>query len=258
MLDDNDFIHAKFDNTEDHNGPFHLVLIVSTPRSGSTMLSSLLYENGIGLPHEYVQPYSYLQLISKRAQKDDGPPDFEKLADFLIRKRTRNGYLSINIHGHHYQNWIRLKPFLIDRSGCVPRACLHINRLSFIDQAVSYYIAHATGNWGNFSKNAGRPSIAMDIQKFDKLAERLLSLRAMADQIFMSERIGYLSSESICYEQALGWTIPVLERIFDRRFRGRPRTFRSNGEAKREVKKAVSRESELLKTLGLQGLVTGG
>ncbi|MCB1671788.1 MAG: Stf0 family sulfotransferase [Gammaproteobacteria bacterium] len=149
-----DLIHAGFDR--DFGVPTTDILIVfSTPRSGSTLLCELLYRNGLCLAHEYFQERYYLPILASRWQCSDGRRlDKSGFISSLLKFRTlSNGWLGINLHGEHLKTFLKLESLLPD----ITFHYLHIQRRDSISQAVSYEIAAQTGQWSGHFKPGREP-----------------------------------------------------------------------------------------------------
>jgi LPS sulfotransferase NodH len=164
----NDFIDAQYDADRDVVTTDVLV-ILSTPRSGSTLLCELLRLNDVCLPHEYFQPGQYLPLLADRGGCVDGEElNAAKYVAALRRYRTfANGWLGINLHGSHLE--------LFDRLGDHLKGTrihyLHLVRRDVLAQAVSYHIASQTGQWS--SEFSARHSPEYDFSKIENRLQRI-------------------------------------------------------------------------------------
>lgn len=141
-----DFINEQFDLNSGKELT-DILFILSTPRSGSTLFSELIYKNSICIPHEYFQTAQYLPLLASRwgcidAQKLNKTLYMEK----LIQHRTSaKGWLGINLHGKHLNTFTKLLTLLPDAR----KHYVHIMRQDEISQAVSYEIATQTKKWSS-------------------------------------------------------------------------------------------------------------
>ncbi|MBB4284621.1 Stf0 family sulfotransferase [Roseospira goensis] len=139
-----DFVNAAFDAAAD-TPPSDLLVILSTPRSGSTLLCDLLYRAGVCVAHEYFQPFQYLPALAARwGAHRDGRVDLPAYAAALRRHRTGpGGWLGVNLHGHHLPVFLRIEEAFADLR---PHYVL-LRRRDTVAQAVSYHIARTTGAW---------------------------------------------------------------------------------------------------------------
>ena len=148
----NDFISPAYDrNCED--GLKSIYLILSTPRSGSTLLCDLIHNAGGPLGHEYFQHHGYIQCLASRWEclHDETSILPEKFIAMLIRNRCFNGSLCINLHGSHIKTFMQFAPF-------IPQCELKIiflKRNRIIRQATSFAIASHTKAWSSAYKAAG-------------------------------------------------------------------------------------------------------
>jgi trehalose 2-sulfotransferase len=166
----NDFVNVQYDT--DHGVPTSDALVIlSTPRSGSTLLCELLRLNDVCLPHEYFQPAQYLPLFAHRWEcVQAGALDELRYVTKLRRHRTfLNGWLGINLHGSHLAHFVRMAHGF---SG-VRLHYVHLLRRDVIAQAVSYHIASETAQWS--SEFTSSKSSEYD---FLKIQKRLLRVQA--------------------------------------------------------------------------------
>ncbi|MBT8145246.1 MAG: Stf0 sulfotransferase family protein [Gammaproteobacteria bacterium] len=144
-----DLVNEKFD--QDFAAPTTDILIIfSTPRSGSTLLCELLLKNSVCIAHEYLQSRQYLPLLGIRWGCVSGSGltgktlDLKRYADCLLRYRTlENGWFGLNLHGEHLKNYLKIEGLLPD----VKFHYLQILRKDIVSQAVSYEIASQTDQW---------------------------------------------------------------------------------------------------------------
>lgn len=142
-----DFINAQFDidyevETTD------LLLILSTPRAGSTLLADYIYKNQLCLAHEYFQPFDYLPMLANRWNCiKENKLDKNNYLEKLLRFRTlSNGWLGINLHGNHLKVYSKFENLLSH----VNKHYIHIVRRDLMSQAVSYELASQTGQWSSY------------------------------------------------------------------------------------------------------------
>lgn len=172
ILPDGDYASEAFD-TDHQVERNHLVLIYSTPRSGSTWLCSLFHEAGICTPHEYFQPAQYRPALQRRWGAREG--DDTAFAQKLVQKRIGpRGTLGVNLHATHIHDWLRAAPNFGDF-----RKVSHIFlwRSNQISQAVSYFIANETRQWSA----AFGPVTQYPTYDIDRIQRRLSLLNASED-----------------------------------------------------------------------------
>lgn len=164
-IPEGDFIDRQYD--VDHSQELKgLFFLLSTPRSGSTMICDLLYKSGFCLTHEYFQPSDYLPILSDRwgCIKAD-TLDKEMFVKQLIRFRTlKSGWLGLNLHGHHLPIFYNFKEYFPDTE----RIFVRLRRRDIIAQAVSYEIARQTGKWSSEFQ-----SDVQAIYSFDNIKSRI-------------------------------------------------------------------------------------
>ncbi|KHT60318.1 hypothetical protein RJ44_04575 [Alteromonas macleodii] len=145
-----DLISESWD-TEKVNFPKKLIVLLSTPRSGSTYLCHKLIENKTCVAHEYFQPFEYMLIAGDRwGCHDLDGINLVKYVKQLINKRTTdNGILGVNLHGHHlpyFESVLNLLPFS-------DISYIHLERREKLSQAISYEIASQSNNWSSQFKN---------------------------------------------------------------------------------------------------------
>jgi len=147
-----DLVDAQFD-VDYGRATTDVLLILSTQRSGSTLLADLIRQSRWCLPHEYFQPYQYLPILADRwGCIENGLLDKQVYLDNLFRFRTSpSGWLGINLHGVHLQTFARFGDF----SRNLKMHYVHLQRKDLIAQAVSYEIASQTGKWSSLFEGSG-------------------------------------------------------------------------------------------------------
>jgi len=145
ILPEDDFANGQFDR-DVGTPPRTLLLILSTPRSGSTLACDLLHQAGVCTAHEYFQPYQIRPAMIHRwglTEEDDAG-----YCAALARYRTSpNGVLGINLHLHHLKYFERAGHCLPDTIRTV--RYMWVSRRDKVAQAVSYEIARQTGQWSS-------------------------------------------------------------------------------------------------------------
>ena len=168
MIPTGDLAHISFENVG--YCASETILLISTPRSGSTMLSSSIDVLDGGPMAEYCQPHQiipYLMKMRPQIKKGDklNPPAYAK---YLITLRSGEAKkLCINIHASHIEIMQTLQPYL----PTITRKFLLFRR-NIIEQSISYYIASVTGCWSsNYNSK-------VDVVPFDppEITKKLLSI----------------------------------------------------------------------------------
>ena len=172
-----DFTSESWD-TKQLTAPKKLIVLLSTPRSGSTYFCQRLLEKKVCIAHEYCQPFEYILIAGERwGCQDEHGINLASFTKNLVNKRTTdNGILGINLHGHHppyFESILDLLPF-------PDITYIHIERREKLNQAISYEIASQSNNWSSEFKNDiklkyNRENIKRKLDKLDSI-NRLITL----------------------------------------------------------------------------------
>lgn len=192
MVPEGDLAHIKYE-TRGFKAS-QTIILVSTPRSGSTMLSADIDHLDGGPMAECCQPFQIIPyLMSMRPQITDGDKlDLAAYANYLVTTRSgRSEKLFINIHASHVDIFKKLQVYLPP----VSKTFLLFRR-DVIAQAVSYYIASKTGQWSSSYVNNGS-----SVPFFpNEITGKLLTV---CEGAFKNYNAFSASSESIFYEDYL-------------------------------------------------------
>ena len=173
-----DLVDAAYDHQGEPAPTTDVLIVFSTPRSGSTWLCELLLANQSCIAHEYFQPAQYLPLLAQRWGCLAGNAlDEAAYVGSLRRFRTcRNGWLGINLHGSHLSYYARMERHL----GALPIHYVHLVRRDAIAQAISYHVASHSGAWSSqFDKGEAPPyDYARIARKLAQLQSQNLSIQA--------------------------------------------------------------------------------
>lgn len=149
------YLQTKFEYLESgqRNFPFRKqgasfrYLLLTTPRTGSTMVSEMLYAAGVaGDPQEYLS-YGYTRAwLQSRPDKIDAFRIREYLRELETRKTSPNGIFGIHVH------FLQLQPFFNESERLVGflksfDQIICITRVDKIAQAVSWWRARTTQVW---------------------------------------------------------------------------------------------------------------
>lgn len=200
-----DFINGQFDLSEE-NRLTNLLVILSTPRSGSTFLSDLLDKNNICLPHEYFQPAQYLPMLAKRWHCiENGKLNKQLYVKNLVRFRTSpSGWLGINVHGHHlpfFEQCLQWMPV-------VDVHYVHITRKDVVAQAVSYEIASQTKRWSSHFSAENKPQYS-----YSDILNKLHRIQHLNATILTHAYTREINLTSISYEELVAHPQTTLESI---------------------------------------------
>ncbi|NET08849.1 MAG: hypothetical protein F6K16_29955 [Symploca sp. SIO2B6] len=205
QIPSDDFSDSKFDIDYDKE-PSKILIILSTPRSGSTMLCDFLRKNHVCLAHEYFQPFEYLPLLANRWNCiHKNYVDTESYIDNLIRFRTYpNGWLGINLHGIHIETFSAMRH-------CFPDAKFHyiyLIRHDIIAQAVSYALAAQTGAWSHKFPSKIEPKY-----DYEKIHSKLFSIQHQHSIIQAFLKINQVRYQIIYYEDLRDNIVQALNQI---------------------------------------------
>ena len=202
-----DFIQEHFDFSSAPR-PTDLLIILSTPRSGSTFLSSLLFEANFGLPHEYLQASQYMQILNDRwnfTQERTKRINWRNFVIALADKRTsQNGWLAINAHASHLPRLSKALPYWSDLNWHV----VHLERKDTIGQAISWCEARTKRKWTNDFLEIGEWHY--DFHEVKSAYDTILAQNSSLSRI---RRLMKSSSVSISYEEVIRDPVRSLERI---------------------------------------------
>lgn len=160
-----DFADASFDLDEDNRvNPSGLLIILSTPRSGSTLICDLLRDSEFCMAHEYFQMDEYMPLLASRwaCLKNGYLQKREYIIELSKHRTMKSGWLGVNLHGRHLPTFLEFSEFLPK----VKTLFIRIRRKNIIQQAISYEIAKQTGKWSSeFGTNINPEYCFEDILK---------------------------------------------------------------------------------------------
>lgn len=213
-LPPSDYVNAQFDNqhkqtTNDkasNSQAKSLLLILSTPRSGSTYFTELLKNAEHCIAHEYFQSFQYLPILSKRWQVlYNNKVHIEKYTQALIQNRTsKEGVLGIKLHGRHIKTFTKFKPYFDH----LPTTCVVLQRCDIIAQAVSYEIASQTSQW-----SAAYTSKVTPVYSFNGILHRMQSIQSQNEAIDRFLQRHKLNHVNVSYEQLIDTPNETLAKI---------------------------------------------
>jgi LPS sulfotransferase NodH len=196
------------------------LLIAMLPRTGSTALCSLLEATGVlGMPREYLNPRGPLRPWARRL----GARDLEEYLDALRRRQaTPNGVFSLKVL------YPDLKPLLARgeiTEALGPVKFAYLTRDDLVAQAISMYIAEASGVWHRDpsgalfrSRGGGDPDPPYDEVRILEARDELLRQQGDWERFFAERRItplrltyeGFVADANGCVgaiarEAGVGW-----------------------------------------------------
>jgi len=187
-----DFIQPSYDVA---GAPLRqLLLLLSTPRSGSTFFCDVLRRDHGLVAHEYFQHDHYLPLMAERfgVIGQDGDVDAPAFVEQLIAHRTdEKGRLAINLHGSHlplFSAWALHFPDVEIRTA-------RLAREDIVAQAVSFEIAQQTGQWTSHFTATTEP-----VYSFERVWTKLQELTAQEGVIDAFLAQSGLDATRIVYE----------------------------------------------------------
>jgi LPS sulfotransferase NodH len=181
-----DFIDAQYDSPEDVR-PTDVLVLLSTPRCGSTMICDLLRLNGGPVTHEYFAPFQNMPILARRWNCLKGT-DFDEAAYVraLSRFRTSHtGWLGLNLQGSHLRFYTKMEAHF----GAVRFHYVHLVRRDAIAQAVSFDIAMQTGQWS--SEFAARSSAKYSFRRLLRRLHAIQNQNALIESFLLFRGASY-------------------------------------------------------------------
>jgi LPS sulfotransferase NodH len=201
-----DFVSEQFDRDVD-TPPSRMIVVLSTPRSGSTLLCQLLDRVGLCTAHEYFQHEEYIPLLAYRWNcVDKGQVDWQRYARALERRRTSDqGVLGLKLHGTHLHYFLEALPHF----SAGEREFVWLQRRDKLQQAVSFGIARQTNQWSSeFAKQA---EARYDFEYFHK---RLKMIHFQEDIIRAFLALRSLPHRLVYYEDVVERPEAILHDVF--------------------------------------------
>ncbi len=170
-----DFAHENFDMACT-TPPKTILLLYSTPRSGSTMVCDDVRRSGVCVMHEYFHPWDYRPALEERWNVPSNDST-EYLRQLIGHRTGPTGWLGINLHAHHIPYWEAVVPALPSSVQNIVE--IRVRRKDVLSQAVSYYIAKNSGAWSSAYERGS--DVPYDIDKIAQSYGRLRQLDANLD-----------------------------------------------------------------------------
>lgn len=160
--------------------PRRTIVVCASARTGSTLFAEALHQRGLPCPVEYLNPTFAAEFAERWRCRT--PREY---VDALWRQRTGpDGTLTVKLHGAHLDFFDRPQASSITDAGIPARGepgdrnhrvhanlavafpaatFVYLSRRDKIQQAISFWLAEATGNW---ESRRGDPATVAD-QPFD-------------------------------------------------------------------------------------------
>ena len=205
-IPDTDFVSSRFDR-EAAAPPTRMIVLLSTPRSGSTYLCHLMHQVGLGTAHEYFQRDQYLPILADRwGCIDDGHVSWSRYAAALEHHRTSDqGVLVINLHGSHLRRYLEALPHFSAKD----IRYVWLQRQDKLRQAVSFGIAKQTGQWSSAFRRNNEP-----VYRARHFRDRLRMIHQQEDAIRSFLHLMAVSNDAIYYEDLVLEPASLLHQLF--------------------------------------------
>jgi len=135
-------------------GTLSKLVIISPPRTGSSMLCRLLLGAGIGVPHEYFNEFHIRHLARRFGIADANnplalsPKAMQEYLQYIFDFRSRNNVFVTKLQHKQYRLFVENKIASALFSGA---KLVYLTRKDVLAQAVSWHFAELTGCW-NFEQ----------------------------------------------------------------------------------------------------------
>lgn len=197
-----DFVGPQYDIVHG-SATTDVLIILSTPRSGSTLLCELLRLNEVCLAHEYFQPGQYMPILAERwgCLRGDTLDEASYVANLRQFRTYRNGWLGVNLHGSHLRYFVRMEQHLKDAHFHY----VHLVRRNVIAQAVSYDVASQTRQWSSEFAAAASPEYS-----FEGIAKKLRRVQSQ-NALILAFMLGRgVEWRTLCYEDLVDSPATIL------------------------------------------------
>jgi LPS sulfotransferase NodH len=188
-----------------------VLIVLSTPRSGSSYMCDLFEKAGLGEGREYLNPSALMPVQADRwGCVRRGLLDFVAYGRALAQRRVApSGWLTIKVHASHLSYLTAVMPAYAE-------ARIHwvlIRRRDALAQAVSYAIARQTRKWS--TQHAGRTDDARYSYREIGLCLRRIETWNQVLEAFVRARalpaVDYVYEDFVAAPDAHLRRLPVLE-----------------------------------------------
>jgi LPS sulfotransferase NodH len=227
-----DFCDPRFDNEIPHAGSLKTIyILLSTPRSGSTLFCEKVYQQTGLVIHEYLQSFQYVPFLAHRFNvvkettnngKHHRIISLKCYLQALVAARAQQGVLGINCHISHI---IYLRALVNEAKRLYPDVQIeqdYLYRRNQYRQAASYAIAREKKIWSQLEATGPDQLSRKSLLKLKIQAALLLRKLRQQHQLIISEKLSLGESKPIifnyCYEDiiAQGCDDNVITEIIDR------------------------------------------
>ena len=167
-------------------GPTRRLLICTTPRSGSYLLSRLLTDVGIGVPHEYLNPINVRPIRSRVPTLSPGSQVDSDYLGWLDQYRTTaNGVFAAKVHFNQLESNLHVVPRWV--IGPVPPVVVYLRRRGLSAQTHSLLRSAQTGVWDSSGTATTAPPsgvASFGFDDVDRLSYLLVYWNAMWQYTF--------------------------------------------------------------------------
>lgn len=227
-----DFCDPTFDNEIPYAGSLKTIyILLSTPRSGSTLFCEKVYQQTGLVIHEYLQSFQYLPFLAHRFNvvrettkngKHHRIISLKCYLQALVAARAQQGVLGINCHISHI---IYLRALVNEAKRLYPDVQIeqdYLYRRDQYRQAASYAIAREKKIWSQLKATDPDQLSRKSLLKLKIQAAQLLRKLRQQHQIITSGMLELKEStpinSSYCYEDIIiqGCNDNVIAAIIDR------------------------------------------
>lgn len=227
----------------DGSTPRKVVVVCTTPRTGSHFLCEILHKAGVGVPFEYFIERSFI-LYQERFEVCRDEHFLDRYLQSLMDFRTLNGTLAFKLN-YEQLKFVRWKHLI-----ALPTMFIWLRRHNIEEQAISFCAARQTGKWG-----AGEgvsvvlpQSTLSPAERYAKARQFLLQSNAQWEDFFKGNRISPfpLWYEDIVSETGAANALSNLPMQIDAEtinsILATSGAYKTNAEVKEQLRQALSKD----------------
>jgi len=166
ILDDNEVALAGADFDQPPSPLKRFVVIATTARSGSHLLSRLLKQLGYGVPFEYYNPLSRPRFVHRWGLNPAEPLFATEYLKAIIRHRTIDGFCVVKCTPNQFS---ALAAGIAAQNGLSALCFVHLWRRDSLAQAISLRLSQQSGVWDYTPGPTTRPHADLDVFDLDAL-----------------------------------------------------------------------------------------